>query len=254
VRFEWAAILDHPGVNEGEIVVYIALLAHRNERTGVCNPSLGALARRLRIDRRTVMRRLDGLEAKGAIKRRRHSAQRQPAEYELLVWADSSVPPTRGAGAPSDDGQLGARVSLPRGTGAPSTRGAAVTQLGAPVPPEHAKGTRELNTRRNTRAVSANSSRTASRAEEEAALTAIIEAVRERRSPPLSRDQAREARKIARDRLRAGWSSEQIAGALVETAAFTTAAVDFVSRAKRGGSSAAQRSAQVLNESIRDER
>ena len=143
-------------------------------------------------------------------------------------------------------------MSLARDPSITSTSDTSVTQLVPPVSPEHANRTRELNTRKNTRAVSANSNQTTSRAEEEATLDAVIDAVRGRRSPPLSRDQAREGRKIARDRLRAGWSVDQIAGALVETAAFTAAAVDFAATgSRRQGRSAAQRSADVLREAIR---
>jgi hypothetical protein len=102
-------------------------------------------------------------------------------------------------------------------------------------------------------AVSANSNRPTTRAEEEATLDTVIAAVRERRSPPLSRDQAREARKIARDRLRAGWAVERIVGVLVETTAFTSAAVDFAASGsgRRRGSSAAERSQEVLERRIR---
>ena len=92
-RFGWAAILDVLGLSSGDKLTYIALLAHRNELTGQCNPSLGTLARRLSVDRVTITRRLSHLERAGAIRRVRHGHQRRPADYELLIWADSSLPP-----------------------------------------------------------------------------------------------------------------------------------------------------------------
>jgi hypothetical protein len=148
LRFGWAAILDVPGLSAGDRELYAALLAHRNERTGQCNPSLGALARRLGITRRTVMRRLERLEVAGAIARDRHAADRQPADYELLVWSDTSLPPSRCDGATTQSGDGG----VPRDTDDPPARDAGVTRLGTLVSPEHANRTRERNTRSNSRA------------------------------------------------------------------------------------------------------
>jgi hypothetical protein len=143
--FGWAAILDVPGLSSGDREVYAALLAHRNETTGLCNPSLGTVARRLGVHRVTVTRRLIRLEQAGAIRRTRHGAERLPSDYELLVWAKTSLPPPSDSSATSSAGATsGAGATIARCTGA--------TRLGAPVQPEHANRTRERNTRSNSRA------------------------------------------------------------------------------------------------------
>jgi DNA-binding Lrp family transcriptional regulator len=258
VRFYWSAILDVSGLSDGDKLTYVALAACRNERTGLCNPSLSMLAEWLGVDRGTVTRRLQRLEEAGVIERDRSRGHHRTS-YRLLVSAASSVPNSRANATVDPDPTVAPApqstvAPAPQLTGRDSGASATVTVAFDALRQSRQRDTNTEGTRERTRelfpAVSANSNSTA-RAEEETTLSNVIRAVRERRSDPLTRDQAREARRIARDRLRAGWTPERVVAVLVETSAFTTAAVDYAaSSSKRRGTSAAERSAQVLRESI----
>jgi hypothetical protein len=266
VRFYWSAIFDYAGLSDGDQLAYIALLRYRNETTGLCNPSLAELAACMRCDRGTAARRLERLERAGAIERRRSRGRRR-TEYVHLVWSETSVPDR--SRSTSFNGRAGATVppsnSRVSATVAPSSNSRASARSTVAPARDQQSRQRDTNTRRNTRRntrilpadVSAHSEiPLSSHTEEEEALSAILEEVRQGRSPPLSKNQARDARTIAQDRLRAGWAVAQIVAALIETSAFTTAAVDYASSSsnRRRSSSAAQRSSQVLHESIRGER
>jgi hypothetical protein len=58
-------------------------------------------------------------------------------------------------------------------------------------------------------------------------LDAVVAEVRARRQPPLTRPQAVEARRLARETLEAGWDARLVVAALVSTAAFTQPAFTF---------------------------
>jgi IclR helix-turn-helix domain len=64
-------------------------------------------------------------------------------------------------------------------------------------------------------------------------LDEIIASASARRPEPISHQQAREARKIARDRLAAGWPPERIVDGLAECLAFTTASFDYADGLRR---------------------
>jgi hypothetical protein len=58
-------------------------------------------------------------------------------------------------------------------------------------------------------------------------LNELIAAVNERRQPPLTREQAVQAQKLARDAVAAGWDDGLVVAALATTTAFTRGAFDF---------------------------
>ena len=138
--------------------------------------------------------------------------------YRVVARVGATSDPQVGA---TSDPQVGARVGARVGT----TSG-----------PRSNYRKKELQKESIPSAVSANSHRPAAGGEERQRLDSIIEAVRARRTPPLSRSQAVKARAIATDRLRADWSPDQVIAVLVETSAFTDNAVDFAaSGPKRRG-------------------
>jgi hypothetical protein len=253
------AIASRPDLSDRAKVIYGALF-DRADQEGYCFPSLDTIGADVGRVARTVRRGTEELVSAGVLERRPQwqtpdspqlfdtpgdGRERSANRYRLLVGVGDS--PVRKVGA----------TSVPKvgATSVPKVGDRVGDRVGATSVPLRGDKRRGDKEKEILPAVSANSSHPTSRAEEEADLDEIITAVRGRRSPPLSRDQAREGRKIARDRLRAGWSPDQIVGALTDTTAFTTAAVDFAaSGSKRAGrSSAAQRSAAVLNEAIRGE-
>lgn len=67
IRFV-AAVLDHlPELNATETLILVALADYTSDDTRECWPKVETIARRARCDRRTVQRRLRGLEAMGLI-------------------------------------------------------------------------------------------------------------------------------------------------------------------------------------------
>ncbi len=261
-RWYWSAILDRFDLSDSAVHAYLCLC--RFEKDGVCAPGLRAIAVAMHTSNGRVSESMKELEEAGAIGRERGGpAGWTRTVYTLLVWDETTVPLAQPPKEPRLSGiawettyepesgtENGPKWYRDQPKVVPKT-----ALSGTELVPESAQQREQRIQQREQlpAAASANSSRP-SRSEENEKLDAVIESVRQRRSPPLSRDQAREARKIARDRLRAGWSLEQITKALVETSAFTSAAVDFASSPKRGVPSAAERSAEVLERRIRGER
>jgi hypothetical protein len=94
-------------------------------------------------------------------------------------------------------------------------------------------------------------------------LNEIVADIGRHRGLPLTRGEAIDARKVARDALKAGWPAELIAKALAEVRAFTPRALTYaISRLRDehhprpvppDRMSAAERSAEVLRKAIRGE-
>jgi hypothetical protein len=231
VKFYWSAILDVPGLSDGDRLTYVALAACRNEKTGRCNPGLVTLAKRRGVDKATISRQLTNLQRVGAIEMLRGPARGRATEYRLLCWASSSTPPK----SPRDHslGCMGSTSSV-----APaqpiddplSCTGAAnglhlTREWVAPVrslhAKEHAKGTPSplppaLSNGPAGVVVAG-----------EGGVEWILAAVSERRPRPLSPRQKRAALAIAEDLLEAFWAPEEIVEAMVGARAITAAAVEF---------------------------
>ena len=62
------AVLDHADLDAHELLVYIALLRHRDPKTGRCFPGLQTIADVARVSRKTASRTVKRLEDKGIIK------------------------------------------------------------------------------------------------------------------------------------------------------------------------------------------
>jgi hypothetical protein len=93
-------------------------------------------------------------------------------------------------------------------------------------------------------------------------LDALIAAVSEHRGLSLTRDQARDARRLAREALKVGWDRGLIVAGLVATRAFTTPAFTYAIdeiRRRAGGDqlplpvdrmNSAERSSEVVRQAI----
>lgn len=66
--------------------VAAAIIDHFNRKTGQCDPALGSLARLLGIHRRTVIRAVSALVAKGYLRKDRHGGHFHRNQYEP-VWS-----------------------------------------------------------------------------------------------------------------------------------------------------------------------
>lgn len=66
--------------------VAAAIIDHFNRKTGQCDPALGSLARLLGIHRRTVIRAVTALVAKGYLRKDRHGGHFHRNQYEP-VWS-----------------------------------------------------------------------------------------------------------------------------------------------------------------------
>jgi hypothetical protein len=242
-------IARRPDLSDRAKVIY-GVLRDRCDQDGYCWPKVVTIGRDIGRTERTARRGVEELVRAGVLERRPtwqtpdspqlfdtpgDGRERTANRYRLLIGVGDS--PVRKVGDTSV-------LKVEEGV-ADRAEDRTVLQRG-----DKEKGRQ----REILPTIFSNSNHPTSRAEEDKTLDAIIGAVREHRSDPLSRDQAREARKIARDRLRAGWPPQRVAEVLVETSAFTTAAVDFAaSGAKRRGSTGAQRSTEVLARRIRGE-
>jgi DNA-binding IclR family transcriptional regulator len=80
------AISLEPGLTSNERRVGAALIEHFNRRTGQCDPGLGRLSKLLGIDKRTVIRSIDGLGAAGMFKKTRHGGHSNRNSYEP-IWS-----------------------------------------------------------------------------------------------------------------------------------------------------------------------
>lgn len=66
-------LIDESDLDLQELAVYIVLLRHRDPETGKCWPGMATIADKARMSRRTVMRVIARLEAKGIIQVERRS-------------------------------------------------------------------------------------------------------------------------------------------------------------------------------------
>ncbi len=113
--------------------VYLGLATYA-DGDHVCHPSLPALAERLGVDRRTLMRRLAALEEYGFVRRTPGGGRGKRTHYELLGWENGGTDaPVRKGGAGGT--QTGASVS--------DKQGHYEHETGAQTPPEHTKGTNQ---------------------------------------------------------------------------------------------------------------
>jgi DNA-binding MarR family transcriptional regulator len=80
------ALCLHGGLTSNERRVGAALVEHFNRRTSQCDPGMGRLASLLRIDKRTVLRSIDGLEAGGLFKKIRHGGH-SGRNFYVPIWS-----------------------------------------------------------------------------------------------------------------------------------------------------------------------
>lgn len=155
-------LLDDGDLNLHELAVYIVLLRFRNPKTGKCFPGMTTIADRARISRRSVIRAIADLEARGIIRVERRSTLQvnQSNVYEVAVadetpqyiWANSSrgqrIPSRR---RPSDSESLGPTFSPDPSDSEspPSDSGALPSDSPSPPPvtPSHPK---KIQTTRST--------------------------------------------------------------------------------------------------------
>jgi hypothetical protein len=78
-------LIDHSDMDIYEMVVYTVLLRYRNPKTGKCWPGLSTIADGARCSRKTVIRTIAKLEARGAIKVKR-GAKNESNVYEVALF------------------------------------------------------------------------------------------------------------------------------------------------------------------------
>lgn len=82
-------LIEHSDMTAHELLVYIVLLKHRNPRTGKCRPGFATIADQSRLSRSTVIRTIDLLEQRGAIKVKRSRDERdrnRANEYDVATF------------------------------------------------------------------------------------------------------------------------------------------------------------------------
>lgn len=82
VAFNVIGLADDMTANERRVAT--AILDHFNRKTGQCDPSLDTLARLLGINKRTVIRAINSLQAKGYFSRDRHGGKFHRNSYTPL--------------------------------------------------------------------------------------------------------------------------------------------------------------------------